>query len=124
VDLALANDTWEGTIDIPVQGLRGFELSELVIKDNIVSFKMPAIPGNPAFTATIEPEKNKMSGSFTQAAQTLPVNLVRAIAAPQKEATPTRGSRAMVSPGFGKALSSKISPNSEFSSNSILPTRD
>ena len=92
VDLALANDTWEGTIDIPLQGLRGLALSELVIKDNIVSFKMPDIPGNPAFTATIEPEKNKMSGSFTQAAQTFPFDLVRAIAAPRKEPRRQEGS--------------------------------
>lgn len=91
VDLAQENDTWEGTIDIPVQGLRGFALSEVRIKDNIVSFKMPNIPGDPEFSGTLEPERNKILGSFTQAAQTFPFKIVRAKAAPRKGATPTKG---------------------------------
>lgn len=39
--------TWTGSIDIPVQGLRGFELGNIQVQSNKVSFVMPSIPGDP-----------------------------------------------------------------------------
>ena len=44
IDLDHAGDAWSGTIDIPVQGLRGFKLEPVKIEGADVNFAMPNIP--------------------------------------------------------------------------------
>src|SRR5688572_4720655 len=60
---------WTGTIDIPVQGLHDFALTNVVVKDSKVEFVMPGIPGNPDFEGTLD--KDAISGSFSQGGQKL-----------------------------------------------------
>ena len=124
VDLVLENDTWVGTIDIPVQGLRGFALSKIAIKDNNASFKIPIIPGSPVFNAKIESEKNKISGTFTQALKHSHSNLFERQQPLRKEPHRQRAPQEKASPEYGRVLSNRISSNSESSSNSTKPTRD
>ena len=42
---AKSGDAWSGTIDIPVQSLRGYGLGDVKIDSTRVKFKMPNIPG-------------------------------------------------------------------------------
>ncbi len=67
IDLEHAGDAWSGTIDIPVQGLRGFKLEPVKIDGAEVNFAMPNIPGNPAFAGHFDRDAGTISGDFTQA---------------------------------------------------------
>ena len=78
VDLEKAAGTWSGTIDIPVQGLRGFKLGEVAVKDAAVSFIMPGVPGDPKFAGTLSADAKTISGDFIQGGQKHPFILARA----------------------------------------------
>jgi len=67
IDLEHSGDTWSGTIDIPVQGLRGFKLEPVKIDGAEVNFAMPNISGNPAFAGHFDRDAGTISGDFTQA---------------------------------------------------------
>ena len=43
VELEKPAAVWTGSIDIPVQGLRGFKLGDVAVKDAAVSFTMPVL---------------------------------------------------------------------------------
>lgn len=51
-------------LDIPVQGLIGFPLSEVTIDGNDVSFAMAGVPGDPRFSGTADGDT--LSGTFSQ----------------------------------------------------------
>lgn len=53
-----------GNLDIPVQGLVGFELSDVTVDGNDVSFAMGGVPGNPVFVGTVAGDS--MTGTFSQ----------------------------------------------------------
>jgi len=53
IDLAPRGETWEGTIAIPAQGLKGFPLSAITIQGDSVSFEMHGVPGEPHFKGTL-----------------------------------------------------------------------
>lgn len=78
VDLEQTEGTWKGTIDIPAQGLRGFELGAVKVVGASVSFSMPKVPGDPKFTGEVSADGQSIAGMFTQGGQTFPFKLVRA----------------------------------------------
>lgn len=91
---------WHGTIDIPVQGLRGFKLDPVTVQDADIRFAMPGIPGDPRFSGTLEPNASILTGDFTQAGQRYPFRLERKskpTTAPGE--TPSRGSPGRGLPG-------------------------
>lgn len=69
---------WAGTIDIPVQGLHGFELSGVAVEGRRVRFEMSGIPGQPTFAGEISESGDAITGTFTQGPQSLPFALERA----------------------------------------------
>jgi uncharacterized protein len=77
VDLEKAADVWAGTIDIPVQALRGFKLGDVRVKDAEVSFSMPGIPGDPGFTGKLDADAKTLRGDFTQGGRPFPFELER-----------------------------------------------
>lgn len=78
VDLENAKTgAWVGTIDIPVQGLRGFKLGEVSVKADAVSFTLPGIPGDPKFAGKLAADAGTISGDLTQNGQTFPFKLER-----------------------------------------------
>lgn len=78
VDLQQTDDAgWSGTIDIPVQSLRGFSLGEVTVTGPAVAFAMPGIPGDPRFSGRVAGDGQTMAGDFTQAGQTYPFVLIR-----------------------------------------------
>jgi pimeloyl-ACP methyl ester carboxylesterase len=93
VDLERGSDaSWQGTIDIPVQGLRGFKLNPVKVDGAGISFAMPGIPGEPQFAGRLAPDGRTITGDFTQGGQKFPFKLERkprpAAAAGE---TPSRG---------------------------------
>jgi len=69
--------TWQGTIDIPVQGLRGFKLDPVKVDADHITFAMPGIPGDPAFSGQLTMEGQTIAGDFTQGGQKFPFKLER-----------------------------------------------
>ncbi|HEY5911856.1 MAG TPA: alpha/beta fold hydrolase [Verrucomicrobiae bacterium] len=86
-----ASGGWSGTIDIPVQGLRGFKLGSVDVRGRKVSFTMPGIPGDPRFDGSLDQTSNKISGNFNQGGQTFPFQLERKAKAASTGETPNRG---------------------------------
>ncbi len=68
---------WQGSIDIPVQGLRGFKLGSVAVDGANVRFAMPGIPGDPGFAGRLAADGKSLSGDFTQGGQTFPFKLER-----------------------------------------------
>ncbi len=77
VTLEQVEGEWSGTIDIPAQGLRGFELSAVTIEPPRVHFEMQGIPGAPAFEGTLSESGQSIAGTFTQGQASLPFSLER-----------------------------------------------
>lgn len=77
VELEKSADEWSGFIDIPAQGLRGFKLGEVAVKDSAVSFVMPGIPGDPKFVGSLAADAKTVSGDFAQGGQKFPFKLER-----------------------------------------------
>lgn len=75
VDLARTNQTYSGTIDIPVQNLRGFSLGSLRADDRSITFAMPGIPGDPTFEGQLAPGGKRITGHFRQGGQSFPFQL-------------------------------------------------
>ena len=75
MDLARDGDDWTGTIDIPMQGAAGLPLKSIRINGEQIRFAITGVPGDPTFRGKIE--KAKITGTFTQAGQTMPFELGR-----------------------------------------------
>lgn len=91
IDLEKTAGTWAGSIDIPVQGLRGFELGGVNVEGRRVSFKMPNIPGDPVFEGELSSDGTSIAGEFSQAAQLFPFKLERSVARIKEGETPSKG---------------------------------
>ncbi|MGE3240178.1 MAG: alpha/beta hydrolase family protein [Pirellulales bacterium] len=91
VDLEQADAAWTGTIDIPVQGLRGFKLAPVTVEGTKVGFLLPNIPGEPAFAGQLDKKGETISGDFTQAGQKFPFSLARKERKNDPGQTPSKG---------------------------------
>ncbi len=92
VDLEQTPAAWAGSIDIPVQALRNFQLGEVTVTDAAVSFVMPGIPGDPKFAGELAGDATTISGDFTQGGQKFPFKLERrATATNVAGETPSKG---------------------------------
>lgn len=58
-----------GSLDIPAQGVLGHELSNIVLGDSALAFRMPGVPGHPAYFGAIR--DNRIEGVYTQGASEL-----------------------------------------------------
>jgi hypothetical protein len=94
VDLAQGDDqSWRGTIDIPQQGFRGFQLTGIAVAGKDVTFGMAGIPGEPRFAGKLLDEGKTIAGEFTQGSGTVPFKIERKPrpANVAREEMPTRG---------------------------------
>lgn len=71
------DDGWTGTIDIPVQRIRGFELSAVSVAGRSVHFEMGGVPGQPTFAGEFSEDGGEIAGTFAQGGQRLPFSLRR-----------------------------------------------
>ena len=91
VDLKNPSDVWQGTLDIPAQGVRAFKLGEITVQDSAVSFTMPNAPGNPVFDGTLGDDGETITGDFIQHGATLPFKVSRTPKTERNRATPDQG---------------------------------
>ncbi len=91
IDLESNEDALQGTIDIPVQGLRGFKLGDLSQDGKKVSFTLEGIPGDPKFQGECSEDGKKISGDFTQSGATFPFELNRGKRTEKEGETPSKG---------------------------------
>lgn len=94
VDLTCHDEVWQGTIDIPMQGLRGYKLDPVKVDGPAVGFTLPGVPGNPQFAGRIAVDA--ISGDFTQGPGRFPFKLERRpapapIAGPPEKGLPGPG---------------------------------
>ena len=66
-----------GSMDIPAQNAFGIELIKLEVEENKIFFELKNIPGNPRVEAYLDEGKRKMTGDFSQAGLTFPIELSR-----------------------------------------------
>lgn len=91
IDLEESNATWSGTIDIPVQGLRGFKLASVSVDEANLHFALPNIPGDPSFAGKLSADGQKLDGDFTQSGQKFPFSLARKERVADPGETPSKG---------------------------------
>lgn len=91
IDLDQEAGTWTGSIDIPVQGLQGFDLASIAISQRDISFKLPKIPGDPSFEGQLSLSSDAISGTFSQSGMSFPFQLRRTEAIQIPGSTPAKG---------------------------------
>ena len=77
VDLSRSGESWQGTIDIPVQSLRGFKLDPVKVDGPTIAFAMPGIPGDPQFAGRLAENSGSVTGDFSQGGGKFPFQLER-----------------------------------------------
>ena len=82
---------WSGTIDIPVQALRGFKLGQVTVENRAISFLMPGIPGDPRFEGSLGSDRKTITGQFSQGGIQAPFRLERKPKREMPNQTPTKG---------------------------------
>lgn len=65
------DDAWSGTLDIPLQRVKGMPLEDLVISGKDFSFKLPEVPGNASYSGRFSEDYSSISGKFSQGGQKL-----------------------------------------------------
>lgn len=75
IELKASADTWNGTIDIPMQGANALPLEKIEINLPAVSFAIKGVPGAPTFDGTLDGAG--ISGTFSQGGFKLPFSLTR-----------------------------------------------
>lgn len=63
------------TISIPQQGARNLPLDNVNINNELFSFKLPGVPGDPRFEGRIAAETRKIEGTFFQGGGSYPLKL-------------------------------------------------
>ena len=90
-------EAWAGRISIPEQRLKNFALADISVQGVEVAFKMPGIPGNPAFKGRMEADGG-LRGTFSQGGLSCPFVLSRSATA--SAPTPSSPDREVTFPGF------------------------
>jgi len=67
---------WAATLDIPMQGVTGAKMNDVVYNEKELAFTF-AVPGNPIFKGAIDEGGRTASGTLTQAGQTFPVTFTK-----------------------------------------------
>jgi pimeloyl-ACP methyl ester carboxylesterase len=91
VDLSRRGESWQGTIDIPVQNLRGFKLDPVKVDGLAIAFAMPGIPGDPQFAGRLAEDGSGITGDFSQGGGKFPFKLERKAPPVETAEPPTVG---------------------------------
>jgi CubicO group peptidase (beta-lactamase class C family) len=79
VDLSrTADGSWQGDVDIPLQGAKDLPLTAVAVDGAAVRFTISGIPGEPTFAGTLSGDAATLAGDFTQGGATFPFSLSRA----------------------------------------------
>jgi len=86
IELLNANGSgWSGTIDIPIQGIRGIALSEITFDGKAVMIKIPGMPGNPVFNGSLSEDGQGFSGNYVQGQGVFPFSFERKVEPPDRD---------------------------------------
>jgi CubicO group peptidase (beta-lactamase class C family) len=77
IHLTFVQNTWSGTLDIPLQQVKGMKLAELVIDGKKAQFKLPEVPGKASFSGTFDEQAAILAGTFMQSGQFLPTKVTK-----------------------------------------------
>jgi CubicO group peptidase (beta-lactamase class C family) len=66
-----------GDISIPIQSIADMALTDLASEGFSVLFKIPGIPGDPAFDGTLSDDGSSIEGTFSQGGASFPFELIR-----------------------------------------------
>ena len=99
VDLApTPAGVWAGKINVPVQGLSDFILSNVKVAGDRASFSMEGVPGAPRFNGKLSKDGRQLYGTFSQGGGRVPFKLERTgdvdpaqVAAPKPPPPPIQG---------------------------------
>ena len=83
VYLSSDGGSWQGSIDIPLQGISKLPLEKIVVEGKQISFALAGVPGSTAVTCELK--DGQLVGSFQQSGFTFPVALTRRTVAEQEE---------------------------------------
>src|SRR5262249_22842557 len=72
-----ADGAWSGSIDIPLQGLKGLPLEKIEVKGTDTSFAIANVPGNPLFQGDLSSDRQTIVGTFSQNGGSYPFKLTR-----------------------------------------------
>ena len=79
IDLSQAADgTWQGDVDIPLQGAEDLPLAGFEVDGATVRFSIAGVPGNPTFAGSLSDDGDTLAGTFTQGGAEFPFHLQRA----------------------------------------------
>ena len=89
---------WAGKINVPVQGLSDFLLSNVKVDEGKAAFSMEGLPGAPRFTGKLTKDGRQLYGTFSQGGARFPFKLERTgdvdparVAAPKPPPPPIQG---------------------------------
>jgi len=71
-----AQGTLTGSMDVPAQGATGIPLTTVDVEDRKITITFP-VPGGGTYEGTVEDGGAMVTGTFTQAGQSFPMNLER-----------------------------------------------
>lgn len=71
-------DGWQGTVDCPRQGVRGFKADAIKVTDSAVEFALTGLPGDPSFTGKLATDGASITGDLSQGGNAIPFRLERA----------------------------------------------
>ncbi|GAB4245608.1 MAG: hypothetical protein Kow0027_06080 [Saprospiraceae bacterium] len=75
IELKQNDSVWTGSLDIPVQFIKGMNLDDLRIWQDSISFRLNKVPGNASFSGIIAEGEAKISGIFKQSGFSFPMRL-------------------------------------------------
>ncbi len=77
IDFKKSGDVWSGDISIPIQATKDFALADVMASGDEISFAMPGVPGDPAFSGKLSEDGETISGDFTQGGGIIPFTMTR-----------------------------------------------
>ncbi len=71
-------DSWNGTLDIPMQKIKRMELADLSIQGQDIYFALPNVPGSASYSGQFSDDYNELSGTFIQGGQNIDLVFTKA----------------------------------------------
>jgi len=71
-------DGIEGTLDIPAQNVDDMEMADVTLQGTDLYFALPKVPGKATYSGVLNATQDTISGSFTQAGKSIPLNFIKA----------------------------------------------
>jgi hypothetical protein len=68
---------WQGTVDCPQQGVRGFKVDAIKVADSAVEFALTGLPGDPRFSGKLAADGASIAGDLAQGGGVMPFRLER-----------------------------------------------